>query len=330
MPCGATQDGRVKVERSDRMWSTGEGNGKPLQYSCLENPMNSMQRQNDRILKEKLPRLVGAQYATGDQWRNNSRKNEGMEPKQKQYPVVDVTGDRSKVWCCKEQYCIGTWNVRSTNQGKLEVIKQEMTRVNVDILGISQIKWTWMGEFNSDDHYIYYYGQESLRRNGVSIIVKKRVRKAVLGCSLKNDRMISVHFQGKPFSITVIQVYALASKAKRCPFHYRGLECKSRKSRNTWSNRQIWPWSTEWSRAKTNRVLPRKCTGHNKHPLPTTQETTLHMDITRWPILKADWLYSLQPKMEKPYTVSKNKTRSWTVAQTMNSLLPNSDLSWRK
>ena len=103
MPCGATQDGQVMVERSDRMWSTGEGNAKPLQYSCLENPMNSMKRQNERILKEELPRLVGAQYATGDQWRNNSRKNEGIEPKQKQYPAVDVTGDRSKVQCCKEQ-----------------------------------------------------------------------------------------------------------------------------------------------------------------------------------------------------------------------------------
>ena len=144
---GATQDGRVMVERSDRMWSTGEENGKPLQYSCLENPMNSMKRQDDRILKEKLPRSVGAQYATGDQWRNNSRKNEGMEPKQKQYPAVDVTGDTSKVQCCKEQYCIGTWNVRSMNQGKLEVVKQEMTRVNVDILRISKLKWNGMGEF---------------------------------------------------------------------------------------------------------------------------------------------------------------------------------------
>ena len=105
MPCGATHDGRVMVESSDGMWSTGEENEKPLQYSCLENPVNSMTRQNDRILKEELPRWVGAQYATGDQWRNNSRKNEGMEPKQKQYPVVDVTGDRSKVRCCKEQYC---------------------------------------------------------------------------------------------------------------------------------------------------------------------------------------------------------------------------------
>ena len=97
MPCGATQEGRVMVERSERMWSTGEVNGKPLQYSCLENPKNSIKRQNDRILKEELPRSVGAQYATEDQWRNNSRKNEGMEPKQEQYPVVDGTGDRSKV-----------------------------------------------------------------------------------------------------------------------------------------------------------------------------------------------------------------------------------------
>ena len=128
------------MERSDRMWSTGVGNGKPLQYSCLENPMNSMKRQNDRILKDELPRSVGAQYATGDQWRINSRKNEGMEPKQKEYPAGDVTGDRSKVRCYKDQYCIGTWNVRSMNEGKLEVDKQEMTRVNVDILGISKLK----------------------------------------------------------------------------------------------------------------------------------------------------------------------------------------------
>ena len=98
---------------------------------------------------------------------------------------------------------------------------------------------------------------------------------------------------------------------ERCPFHYRGLKCKSRKSRNTWSNRQIWPWSTEWSRAKANRVWPRECIGHSKHHLPTTQEKTLHMDITRWSILKSDWLFSLQPRIEKLYTVSKNKTGSW-------------------
>ena len=142
--------------------------------------------------------------------------------------------------------------------------------------------------------------------------------------------MISVCFQGKPFSITVIQAYVLTSSAEeaeverwrptrsfrantpqRCPFHYRGLKCKSRKSRNTWSNRQIWPWSTEWSREKANRVLPREHTGHRKQPLSRTQEETLHMDITRWSTLKSDWLYSLQPKMEKLYTVSKNKTGSW-------------------
>ena len=198
----------VMVEISDRMWSTGEGNGKPLQYSCLENPMNSIKRQNDRILKEELPRSVGAQYATGDQWRNNSRKNEGMEPKQKEYPAVDVTGDRSKVGCCKEQYCRGTWNVRSMNQGKLEVVKQEMARVNIGILGISELKWTGMGEFNSDDHYIYYGGQESLRINGVAIMVNKTVQNAVTGCNLKNYGMISVCFEGKPFNITVVQVYA--------------------------------------------------------------------------------------------------------------------------
>ena len=151
-------------------------------------------------------------------------------------------------------------------------------------------------------------------------------------CNLKNDRMISVRFQGKPFNITVIQVYAQTRNAeeaevewfyedlqdlleltpqKRYPFHYRGLECKSSKSRNTWSNRQIWPQSTEWSRAKADRVLPRECTGHSKHPIPATQEKTLHMDITRWSTPKSDWLYSLQPKMEKLYRVRKNKTGSW-------------------
>ena len=163
-------------------------------------------------------------------------------------------------------------------------------------------------------------------------MVNKRVWNAVLGWNLINDRMISVRFQGKPFIITVIQVYAPTSNAeeaeverfyedlqdlleltpkKRCPFHYRELECKSRKSRDSQSNRQIWPWSTEWSRVKANRIFPRKRTGNSKHPLPTTQEKTPHMDITRWSTLKSGWLYSLQPKMEKLYTVSKNKTRSW-------------------
>ena len=175
-----------------------------LSILALRTPW-SVKRQKDRTLKDQLPRSVGTQYAPGDQWRNNSRKNEETEPEQKKkHPVVNVSGDGSKVWCCKQQCCLGTWNVRSTNQGKLEVVKQEMARVNIDMLGISELKWTGMGEFNSDDHYIYNCGQESLRRNGVVIIVDKRVRNAVLGCNLKNDRMISVHFLGKPFNIRVI------------------------------------------------------------------------------------------------------------------------------
>ena len=141
-----------------------------------------------------------------------------------------------------------------------------MARVNVYILGISKLNWTGMGEFNSDDHYIYYCGQESLRRNGIGIIVNERVQNAVFGCNLKMTDLVSVRFQGKPLNIMVIQVYARTSNSeeaeveqfcedlqdlleltppKRCPFHYRGLECKSRKSINTWSNRQIWPWNRE-------------------------------------------------------------------------------------
>ena len=119
---------------------------------------------------------------------------------------------------------------------------------------------------------------------------------------LKNLKLNSSMKPTRPFRINT---------QERCPFHYRGLECKSRKSRNTWSHRKIWPWNAEWSRAKINRVLPRKCTGHSKHSLPTTQEKTPYMDITRWSTPKSDWLYSLQPKMEKLYIVNKNKIRSW-------------------
>ena len=152
--------------------------------------MNSMKR----TVKDELFRSVGVQYATEDEWRNKSRKNEEMESKQKQHPVVDVTGDGSKVRWWKEQYYIRTWNVRSMNQGKLEVVKQEMARVNIHIWGIIELKWKGLGDFNSDSHCIYYHGQESLRRNGLAIIVNKTVWNAVLGCSHKNDRMISVHF----------------------------------------------------------------------------------------------------------------------------------------
>ena len=149
--CRASQDRRVIVESSDKTWSTGEENVKPLQYSCLKNPMNSMKREKDMTLKDELLRLVGAQYATGDQWRNNSRKNEQTESKQKQTQLCECDWWWSKVWCCKEPYCIGTWNVRSINQGKLDVVKQEMARVNIDILRISEQKWMATGEFNSYD-----------------------------------------------------------------------------------------------------------------------------------------------------------------------------------
>ena len=127
---------------------------------------------------------------------------------------MDVTGGESKVQRYKEQYCIGIWNVRSMNQGKLELVKQEMTSVNIDVLGISELKWTWKDKFNSDDHSIYYCGQESLRGNRVALVVNKRVWNAVLGCNLKNNRMISVRFQSKPFSVIVIQVYAPTTNAE--------------------------------------------------------------------------------------------------------------------
>ena len=173
MLCRATQDGWAMVESSDKMWSMGEGNGKPLQYSCLENPW-TVWKGKKIGQKDELPRS-SAQNVTGEEWRNNSKKNDETEPKRKQHPVVDVTGDGSKVWCWKEKYWKGNWNVWSMNQGKLEVVKQEMARVNIDILGISKQKWIGMSDFNSDDHYSYDCGQKSLRRNEVTLIVNKRV-----------------------------------------------------------------------------------------------------------------------------------------------------------
>ena len=196
------------------------------------------------------------------------------------------------------------------NQGKLEVVKQEMAKVNVDILGISELKWTEMGEFNSDDHYISYCGQESLRRNGVAIMVNKRVQNAVLGCNLKNNRMISVHFQGKPFNITVIQAYDPNSNAEEAEVEefYEDLQDLLELTPKKDVLSIIGDWNAKVGSQDTpgvtgkfslgvqneveqrlfNRVQPREHTGHSKHPLATTQEKTLHMDITRWSILKSD------------------------------------------
>ena len=148
--------------------------------------------------KDESPKLKDVQYVTGEEQRtttNRPGKNEVAGPKRKWCPVVDGSGDESKIQSCKEQYCIGTWDVRSMNQGKLDMVMQEMARVNIDILKISELKWMRMGKFNSNDHYMYYCGQESHRRNEVALIINKRVRVAVLGCNLKNDRMISLHFK---------------------------------------------------------------------------------------------------------------------------------------
>ena len=203
-------------------------------------------------------------------------------------------------------------------------------------------------KFNSDDDYIFYCGKNPLEEKEglVALITNKIVWNAILGCSFKNESMISVHFQGKPLNITVIQIYTPTTNdeeaevepsyedlqdllklntKRRCPFHKRGLECKSRKLRDTWRNRQVWPWSTEWSRAKVNRFLPRENTGHGKHPLPRTQEKTLHMDITRWSTPIRLIIFFAAKDGEPLYTQQK---QDWEliVAQIMNSLLPNSDL----
>uniref|UniRef100_A0A670K8R9 ribonuclease H n=1 Tax=Podarcis muralis TaxID=64176 RepID=A0A670K8R9_PODMU len=168
-------------------------------------------------MQDEPLRSEGVQHATGEERRTStsrSRADEAAGPKPKGRSVADMHGSERKVQCCKEKYCIGTWNVRTMNLGKLDVVKNEMARINIDILGISELKWTGMGEFSLDDYHIYYCGQETRKRNGVALIVNKRVVKAVLGCNLKNDRMISIRIQGRPFNITVIQVYAPTTGAE--------------------------------------------------------------------------------------------------------------------
>ena len=218
MPCRAIQDRQLIVETSDKMWSTGEGNGKPPRYTCHENLMNCIKGQKYLAPKDESPRSEGVQYVTEEEQRritNRLRMNKAAGPKQIRCSVVDVSGNESKIWCCKEQYCIGTWNVRSMNQGKLDVVKQEMVRINTDILGINELKWMGMGKFNSEKHYIYYCGQESHRRNGVALIINKRVQNTGLGYNLKNDRMISVHLQGRTFNITEFKCIPLPQMLKK-------------------------------------------------------------------------------------------------------------------
>ena len=243
-----------------------------------------------------------------------------------------MTGNGSKVQCCKKQYCIGTWNVRSMNQGKLEVLKQEMGRLNTGILEISELKWTGMGECNSDDRCPYYCGQESLKKCSSPHSQQKAPKCSSWVKSKKWQNDLSsfprqtIQYKSDP-SLCSSQYFWRSwgwTVLWRCT---RPFKTNTQKdvlfiigdwnakvgSQENWQGkaRQIWPWGTEWSKARANRALPRKCTGHSKHILPTTQEKTVHMDITRWSTPKSDWLSSLQPKMEKLYTVNKNKTRSW-------------------
>ena len=216
------------------------------------------------------------------------------------------------------------------NQGKLDVVKQEMVRINIDILGISELKWMGMGEFNSD-HYICYCGQESHRINRVALIINKSPKCSTrvqpqkwqndLGSFPKkaiqhhsNPSLWSYHQCQRSWSWSVLWRPTRPPRTntkKKCSIHHCGLECKSRKLRNTWSDRQDWPWRTKWSRAMVNWILPRECTGHIKYPFPATQEMTLYMDITKQSIPKSNWLDSLKPKVEKLLMVSKNKTWSW-------------------
>ena len=219
---------------------------------------------------------------------------------------------------------------------------QDIDVNGIDILGISKLKWMGMDEFNSDDHYTYYSGQESLRKWNSPHSQQESPKCNTWEQSQKQQNDLSsfprqtIQHHSNP-SLCPNQWYqswmvlwrrtrpSRTNTKKRCPFHQRVLECESRKTRDTQNNRQVWPWIAKWSRAKLTWVLSREHAGHNKDTFPTTQEMTLHMDITRWSILKSDWLYSLQQKMEL-YAVRKNKT----VVETMKSLLPNSDLNWRK
>ena len=224
------------------------------------------------------------------------------------------------------------------SQDKLEVVKQNMARVNINILGISELTWVGMGKFNSDEHYIYYCGQGSLRTNGVTLIVNKM---QYLGATTKTTEW-SVHFQSKPFKITLIQVCAPTTNAKEYEDKLLDhLELTLKRDVlfkiGNWNakvgsqeihgitGRQLWPWSTKWSRAKTIRVLPIKCTGHRKYPLPTTQDITLHMYITEIRLI----IFFAAKDGEALYC-QQNQDWELTVVQIINSLLQNSDLNWRK
>ena len=300
-------------------------------------------------LKDEHPRLVGVQYTTGEEQRNSYRKNKDTELKRKWCPAVVLSGGESKVRCHKEQYCKGTWNVRSMNQRKLDVVKQEIGGANTDILRISELKWMRMGKFNSDDYYIYYYGQESLRRNGVALIVNQRVWNAVLECNLKNKRMILVCFQGKSFNITVIQVYVSTSNAEEAEAVV--LWRPARPSRtNTQKNVLfiIGDWNAKVGSQETPGVTDKFGLGveneAGKRLVEFCQEKALVIANTLfqqhkrrlytwtspdgWHWNQIDYIHCSQ-RWRSSIQLAK-RIPGAGCGQIMNSLLPNSDWNWRK
>ena len=364
----ATQDKLVTGDSVDKMWYTGGENSKPLQHSSHENPIHSTNTETDMTPEGEPPRLEAVQYATGEEREaitNSSRKNEAVGPKQKWHSPIDVSGDKSKVWCCKEQYCTGTWNVRTMNQSKLHVVKQEMARVNFKI---SELKWTGEGKFNSDDRYIFYWGEESQRRNRVAITVNKRIWNTVFGWNLKNDndlgsrpRKTIQHHSNLGLQARILKWLAMLSSRDlpdsgsdsyllhllpyrqnlyllsiREPirsfrtdthsytFHHRGLKCKSRKSRG----------KIEFGvQNEAGKRLTEFC---QKKTLVTAN--TIFQQYKRW-------LYTWtsldgQHQNQIDYTLCSQRCRGSILsaktrpgadyAQIMISLLPNSDLNWRK
>ncbi|KAF7236998.1 Craniofacial development protein 2 [Varanus komodoensis] len=301
-------------------------------YPCHENPTDSTKGQKDKTPEDEPLRSEGVQYATGEERRastSSARKSEATGSKPKGHSVLDVSGDERKVRCCKDLYSIGTWNVRSMSQGKLDVVKQEMPRLNIDILGISELKGPGMGEFNSDDHQVYYCRKESFRRNGVAFMVNKRVGKAVLGHNLQNDRMISVRIQGKPFNITAVQVYAPTTGAGEVEVDqfYEGLQHLLELTPKNDVLIIMGDWNAKVGSQKITGITGRFGLGVQNEAghrlVECCQENTMVIANTFFQQPKRR-LYTwtsdgkhrnqidcaLQPKMEKLYTVSKSKTRS--------------------
>ena len=284
-------------------------------------------------------RSESVQYAPrGDQrtTTNSSRRMKKLGWSGMMCLVMKVKSD-----AVTKTYCIGTWNVGSMNQGKLDMVKQEMTRVNINILGINELKWTGIGELNSDEHYIYYCGQELHRRNGAALTINKNSKcstwvqpqkwqnyfSSFLRQTIQHHSHPSLcpnHGCWRNWSWSVLWKPTRlprtnTKKKKKCPIHHRGLECNSRKSRNTWSNRQLWLWCTKRSRAKSNRILPRESTGHRKHPFfNSTRDDFTHRHHQKVNIEIRLITFSVAKDGEAVYSQQKQDLEL-TVAQIISS-----------